>query len=465
MSLGAESGLPMAEGSFNADPAAALEFRLVESDKEFGQRLLEATGVFIADLDDGIDEDLDGADAPDNQWYDRTRPQEYPVNGRAPGMHLSEVDHMDTLPVDDRLASGEEDTFQEMAIAYEVDKVVPFDDTFVDIVQELDAEDELGADVTFDLLQDCHAQADMLKGLYKYTESKVDVENYVEELFRNELLYIKAGLRALDTLLYKNFEAGIKLKKLNVLWDLDRSQVLVVDLPGGQGRDHRMIYSENKTDDVAPTTHTEHGTPYVHHLPRAGWPILERLMRRKLDALGIDMASGVLSDRPFVPKEQADTLQEGLVAVAQRTFDAAGIKLDPLLVTSSTDGAVASNLPDFMQTQQRRKMREKGADISPQRLAADQLGQVENIVDLDAPDDPDAAYVYHEKIGVVSAMAKDLPEGEVILWVDDHEGTLFVLSTDAAGFHVHPAFQPLAPDDREIRQLMSAKPVRKPISS
>ncbi|HEV2403704.1 MAG TPA: hypothetical protein VGS08_05910 [Candidatus Saccharimonadales bacterium] len=323
-----------------------------------------------------------------------------------------------------------------------------------EIAVRLDPEHTIDPDGS--MLLQCIKQDMWFRKLYQGIKHYPD--NYAAALYEKELRYVKHELAGLNELLRRNDEAGITVKEVYALWDLDRSQVLTSDPPAPKqvaGMMSAEEFAVEQPEDAIPEHLTEHYAPRFRHIPRPGWRCAEQRMREKLTALGIKMSNGVSSDRPLYDRNQPEN---GLAQIAGRAFRAAGIKLDSRLVFSSSSGEIVEHMPELLTLRRvPNKNDGNGGTIRPtdDELTAfreKQLAAIKTIVPPEvAAANPDLEY--HPKLGMIAEIERRLPSGAVIISSDDIFSIQLVQSERAQGVFIDPTLHPAAPDDNEVPEL------------
>lgn len=315
-------------------------------------------------------------------------------------------------------------------------------DPFIKVFEKYDPYGYI--DPHHELLDDCAREVQMYRELYKGTVEFPPT--YIADMYAHELQYVSRGMNSLRELLRMNEEAGTPVTEIDMLFDLDNSQVAVVDLPNevpgtAAGDDEAFPHDSEKS-----------------HVPRVGWKFLvHKMITEELAPRGIWPRLGAISDRPqnFNAEQTVSSSGADLKQIVVEQFKAAGLYqyLDPQLIISSSDGELAQTLPEYLRSGMRGPVRydEEGRPVRLSRREREVIRaeQLEAIAAISSPDrlaNPDLEY--HDKVGVVFALARQAEAGKVIMWWDDIRSTELVHSPQAMGVYV-PLHEmaPLLPND------------------
>ncbi len=294
-------------------------------------------------------------------------------------------------------------------------------DALIAIAEEMDPTGVLDPD--YSLQDDCANYALRMRNIF--AGSPDFPTDFLPDLYRRELQYVQLGITGIRDLLRMNREAGITVRRVNILCDLDRSQVAVADSPAGE----------------------------LHHVPRPGWRHLLRKIDEEVNPA--HLKAGVVSDRPydFNPDQTVTTSGDGLKGYVKKIFsDGRTIEyLDTSLILSSSDGPLAESMQPILQETMRKKKRY----LSPAellQLRSNQLAEISNILDLSKVND--VSLEYHSKLGVVAKKAADAPPDEIFALLDDLQSVELINSNRAIGIYIPPQLQPYLPDERRLPEML-----------
>jgi hypothetical protein len=351
------------------------------------------------------------------------------------------------------------DSDEELAAVVEAEDRVNkwlLDATLMDVIERYDPEDRVDPDR--ELLANCADIAIQMSQDYDGLEDFP--ATYLKDLYARELRYVKFGTDRLHRLLALNEAAGISVTTINVLFDFDRSQVALV-VPHRKRRESDAVVA-----NAIPEGTTEPSEEDQYHLVRPGWAYLVRHMQRELPQ-GVELRIGAVSDRPqdFEHDQEYDKSGRSLVDIAREHFGAAGIDeklIDDSLIISSTNGDLVQDLPDSLRSTMRKMIR-RDDDGNVVRIPKEELAVIaeeQRVALIDAGlstaellADPD--FEYHEKLGVLIALAGRMETGEVALLFDDLAAVRYIESVVVLGGHVDFSIQPLLPDDMLLSELFN----------